>query len=539
MQPDQSGSQQNVSSTLSSKNSPGSEISVSPNKSKLKPKQSGKPKSKVKANNGDTKSKKAPEKRKKSVLPSRCVLILKTWMMSPEHIHHPYPTEEQKLELCHRTGIGLKQLTNWFTNNRKRLWRPHMRQLIAQREEAGLSKRNLPKQSTKLLKDWLLSPEHIHHPYPTDEEKELLMEDTGIGMKQLTNWFTNARKRIWQPMFTSSSSASVTATATAAAAAASLGIIDIDIARVQRGAKAALSARNAKKGGRAAHDASAVSGGMHTLSGSPRSQARCRKKGNGRTLANASEVAVKPASRNDFMLYVQCLSCKKWRKLPIGTFDVSDVPRKWTCSMAHNGGFSSKEAQKKANQEFNEQQELRDKTGLGHWLSPSCRILQQKLLPGRAPPWPSLDSEGGCLPVKLQPPVVRVSVKHEVKKKEMNAMRDYVRNDTEAKDARATTALAGFGEPIEWTPGHVDDIDNAWATNIDVAAVAIPATQITDPNGVLVINPVNNISDIKLCVDVSNSIKNQNTNIVNDDDTDRQSMDIDEKGTSSQAEVPT
>ncbi|CCI10545.1 unnamed protein product [Albugo candida] len=48
--------------------------------------------------------------------------------------------------------------------------------------------------------DWLLSPQHIEHPYPTNSDKEILMEKTGIGFKQLTNWFTNARKRIWMPL---------------------------------------------------------------------------------------------------------------------------------------------------------------------------------------------------------------------------------------------------------------------------------------------------------------------------------------------------
>lgn len=28
----------------------------------------------------------------------------------------------------------------------------------------------------------------------------MLLKKTGINMKQLTNWFTNARKRIWKPM---------------------------------------------------------------------------------------------------------------------------------------------------------------------------------------------------------------------------------------------------------------------------------------------------------------------------------------------------
>mmetsp|Transcript_84382 Transcript_84382/g.239777 ORF Transcript_84382/g.239777 Transcript_84382/m.239777 type:complete len:228 (-) Transcript_84382:737-1420(-) len=45
-------------------------------------------------------------------------------MMSPNHIKHPYPTEQEKKEIMVATGIELKQLTNWFLNNRKRFWKP-------------------------------------------------------------------------------------------------------------------------------------------------------------------------------------------------------------------------------------------------------------------------------------------------------------------------------------------------------------------------------------------------------------------------------
>ncbi|EQC28079.1 hypothetical protein SDRG_14172 [Saprolegnia diclina VS20] len=61
-------------------------------------------------------------------------------------------------------------------------------------------RRELPPATVAILKTWMLSPEHVKHPYPTDEDKKMLLEKTGINMKQLTNWFTNARKRIWKPM---------------------------------------------------------------------------------------------------------------------------------------------------------------------------------------------------------------------------------------------------------------------------------------------------------------------------------------------------
>jgi hypothetical protein len=57
----------------------------------------------------------------------------------------------------------------------------------------------LPRSTVEYLKAWILSPEHINHPYPTEKEKEQIMNDTGIEMKQLTNWFVNNRKRFWKP----------------------------------------------------------------------------------------------------------------------------------------------------------------------------------------------------------------------------------------------------------------------------------------------------------------------------------------------------
>ncbi|KAF4137896.1 Homeobox KN domain [Phytophthora infestans] len=62
------------------------------------------------------------------------------------------------------------------------------------------SRRELPPHTVAILKGWMLSREHVKHPYPTDEDKQMLLKKTGISMKQLTNWFTNARKRIWKPM---------------------------------------------------------------------------------------------------------------------------------------------------------------------------------------------------------------------------------------------------------------------------------------------------------------------------------------------------
>lgn len=64
--------------------------------------------------------------RKSASLPAETVEYLKSWMMHPDHIAHPYPTDQEKTAIMAETGIELKQLTNWFVNNRKRYWKPRV-----------------------------------------------------------------------------------------------------------------------------------------------------------------------------------------------------------------------------------------------------------------------------------------------------------------------------------------------------------------------------------------------------------------------------
>ncbi|KAJ2893137.1 homeobox domain-containing protein [Zalerion maritima] len=52
---------------------------------------------------------------------------------------------------------------------------------------------NLPKETTDKLRSWFMA--HLHHPYPTEDEKQELMRQTGLQMNQISNWFINARRR--------------------------------------------------------------------------------------------------------------------------------------------------------------------------------------------------------------------------------------------------------------------------------------------------------------------------------------------------------
>jgi len=57
--------------------------------------------------------------------------------MSPEHVAHPYPTEQEKSQIMADTGIELKQLTNWFVNNRKRYWKPRVEARLQQQAQVA------------------------------------------------------------------------------------------------------------------------------------------------------------------------------------------------------------------------------------------------------------------------------------------------------------------------------------------------------------------------------------------------------------------
>jgi hypothetical protein len=80
------------------------------------------------------KAKSTTNARKSSTLPAETVEYLKNWMMSPEHINHPYPTEREKAQIMADTGIGIKPLTNWFVNNRKRYWKPRYEARLQQQK---------------------------------------------------------------------------------------------------------------------------------------------------------------------------------------------------------------------------------------------------------------------------------------------------------------------------------------------------------------------------------------------------------------------
>ena len=59
---------------------------------------------------------------------------------------------------------------------------------------AATRRGHLPERAIRYLKLWFFS--NKSHPYPTEDEKNVMMDFTGLSRGQINNWFTNARRRL-------------------------------------------------------------------------------------------------------------------------------------------------------------------------------------------------------------------------------------------------------------------------------------------------------------------------------------------------------
>ena len=120
-------------------------------------------------------------KGKRGELPKPVTDYLKDWLL--RHSDHPYPSEDEKKQLCQVTGLSMSQVTNWMINvcqflprfvpngrftllpqARRRILAPAQR---AQANAAGSSSAfRTPSSSDPLLSDPSLNPHYRHHPSP-------------------------------------------------------------------------------------------------------------------------------------------------------------------------------------------------------------------------------------------------------------------------------------------------------------------------------------------------------------------------------------
>ncbi|KAI4298299.1 hypothetical protein L6164_031876 [Bauhinia variegata] len=91
-------------------------------------------------------------------------------------------------------GVGISRLR--FVDQQIR--RQRALQQLGIMQHAWRPQRGLPESSVSTLRAWLF--EHFLHPYPTDSDKIMLARQTGLTRSQVSNWFINARVRLWKPM---------------------------------------------------------------------------------------------------------------------------------------------------------------------------------------------------------------------------------------------------------------------------------------------------------------------------------------------------
>ncbi|VAI77512.1 unnamed protein product [Triticum turgidum subsp. durum] len=77
-------------------------------------------------------------------------------------------------------------------------WMEAQRQLRRGDQQSWRPQRGLPEKSVAVLKAWMF--ENFLRPYPKDHEKDMLAARSGLSRSQVSNWFINARVRLWKPM---------------------------------------------------------------------------------------------------------------------------------------------------------------------------------------------------------------------------------------------------------------------------------------------------------------------------------------------------
>ncbi|KAG0566111.1 hypothetical protein KC19_7G039300 [Ceratodon purpureus] len=95
-------------------------------------------------------------------------------------------------EVDRNAGLGESSRPRYVDQQRA------LQQLGMLPQNAWRPQRGLPERAVSVLRAWLF--EHFLHPYPKDVDKLSLAKQTGLTRSQVSNWFINARVRLWKPM---------------------------------------------------------------------------------------------------------------------------------------------------------------------------------------------------------------------------------------------------------------------------------------------------------------------------------------------------
>ncbi|ONK80685.1 uncharacterized protein A4U43_C01F20600 [Asparagus officinalis] len=104
-------------------------------------------------------------------------------VISTSHNHSDNESFRQKERNFESSFIQKQWAIQQLKKNDTQSWRPQ---------------RGLPEKSVSVLRAWMF--ENFLHPYPKDSEKQLLALKSGLTRSQVSNWFINARVRLWKPM---------------------------------------------------------------------------------------------------------------------------------------------------------------------------------------------------------------------------------------------------------------------------------------------------------------------------------------------------
>lgn len=109
----------------------------------------------------------------------------------------PYRTQKTALDTLDVVGEDDVHQVGGLTRRKQLRSKGHVGPIDDENGNFGLKKgaaaARFPRAAVKILKDWMV--EHQDHPYPTDEEKEILGQQTGLSMGQISNWMANTRRR--------------------------------------------------------------------------------------------------------------------------------------------------------------------------------------------------------------------------------------------------------------------------------------------------------------------------------------------------------